>query len=279
MYSNDLSGRLNRKHEVGLYMSKLLRTAYFLLCTQLGSPTLAQNFDKGIFNYSVGDYATALQELRPLAEQGHAIAQSNLGLMYANGNCVIQDYANAVSWYRLSAEQGDASAQFNLGLMYANGDGVFQDYAEALGWYRLSADQGHVLSQSALAYMYVAGNGVLQDDAEAMSWYRKAAEQGDSFSQYRLGLMYANGISVIQDAVIAHMWYNISGANGEAIASELLDKIKQSMTRKEIAEAQSLARRCMSSDYQDCGLTRGQLVTATLKRWLGIFRPSFRYLQ
>jgi TPR repeat protein len=243
MYLNDPSGRLNCEHEIGQNMIKFLRSAAFLLCTAVGTPTMAQNFDKGIFNYSVGDYTTALQELRPLAEQGHALAQSNLGLMYANGDGVIQDYAKAVSWYRLSAEQG------------------------------------HVLAQSALAYMYVAGNGVLQDDAEAMNWYRKAAEQGDSFSQYKLGLMYANGISVIEDDVIAHMWYNISGANGEALASELLDKIKQSMTREEIAEAQSLARRCMSSDYQDCGLTRGQLVTATLKRWLGAFRPSFRYLQ
>ena len=37
------------------------------------------------------------------------------------------------------ANAGDALAQFNLGVMYANGYGVPQDYKEALKWYKLSA--------------------------------------------------------------------------------------------------------------------------------------------
>ena len=44
-----------------------------------------------------GDYATALRLLRPPAEQGHADAQTGLGVMYANGWRVQQDYAEAVS--------------------------------------------------------------------------------------------------------------------------------------------------------------------------------------
>ena len=62
-----------------------------------------------------GDYATALKLLRPLAEQGHADAQHNLGVMYINGRGVPQDYAEAVKWFRLAAEQGHAVAQYNLG--------------------------------------------------------------------------------------------------------------------------------------------------------------------
>src|SRR5271166_6632222 len=53
-----------------------------------------------------GDYATELQILRPLAEQGNALAQLGLGVMYANGHGVPQDYAQAVVWYRKAAEQG-----------------------------------------------------------------------------------------------------------------------------------------------------------------------------
>jgi TPR repeat protein len=34
-----------------------------------------------------------------------------------------------VSWYRKAAEQGHASAQFDLGVMYANGQGIPQNYA------------------------------------------------------------------------------------------------------------------------------------------------------
>ena len=103
----------------------------------------AQDFDKGIAAYSAGDYATALQELRPLAEQGDAGAQFLLGIMYRNGRGVLQDYTEAVSWYRKAAEQGDAGAQNNLGFMYGNGRGVLQDNILAHMWANISSANGN----------------------------------------------------------------------------------------------------------------------------------------
>ena len=138
----------------------------------LSSPVAAQDFQKGFAAYQAGDFATALQEWTPLAEQGNSTAQYALGVMYGNGRGVPQDYAEAVKWYRLSADQGNADAQYNLGFMYNNGDGVPQDYAEAVKWYRLSADQGNADAQYNLALMYDNGKGVPQDYAEAVKWYR-----------------------------------------------------------------------------------------------------------
>ena len=89
--------------------------------------------------YHRGDYATALREWRPLAEQGSAIAQNNLGLMYSEGKGAPRDYAKAVGWWRKAAEQGYAKAQYNLGVMYDYGKGVPQDYAQAHKWYNLAA--------------------------------------------------------------------------------------------------------------------------------------------
>ena len=63
-------------------------------------------FDEGVAAYDRGDYATALEEWLPIAEQGHAAAQKHLGTMYEFGQGVSQDYAEAVKWYRLAAEQG-----------------------------------------------------------------------------------------------------------------------------------------------------------------------------
>ena len=54
-----------------------------------------------------------------------------------------QDYAEAVKGYRLAAEQGHARAQNNLGVMYEFGDGVPQNYAEAVKWFHLAAEQGN----------------------------------------------------------------------------------------------------------------------------------------
>ncbi len=98
-------------------------------------------FNEGVDAYIRGDYATALREWRPLAEQGYASAQNNLGLIHEKGQGVPQDYAKAVRWYRKAAEQEYAKAQFNLGFMYGNGLGVPQDYAQAHMWYNLAASK------------------------------------------------------------------------------------------------------------------------------------------
>ncbi len=96
-------------------------------------------FDEGVAAAKRGDYATALREWRPLAEQGNANAQFNLGLIYSKGRGVPQDYAEAARWYRRAADQGVAQAQFTLGFMYSKGRAVPRDYAQAHMWFNLAA--------------------------------------------------------------------------------------------------------------------------------------------
>jgi hypothetical protein len=52
-----------------------------------------------------------------------------------------KDAAEAIRWFRLAADQGVALAQFNLGLMYANGLGP-RDYVQADMWLSLAEAQG-----------------------------------------------------------------------------------------------------------------------------------------
>ena len=113
-----------------------------LLCS-LSWTAGAQDFKKGVEAYKRGDYATALRELRPLAERGDADAQSRLGFMYDNGQGVPKDSAEAVRWLRRAAEQGFPKAQFDLGVSYENGIGVPQDYVEAYIWFSVCAAGGH----------------------------------------------------------------------------------------------------------------------------------------
>jgi TPR repeat protein len=59
------------------------------------------------------DYKTALRLIRPLAEQGYANAQYNLGVFYDNGLGVPQDRIRAYMWLSLAAMQGrDRAAAF-----------------------------------------------------------------------------------------------------------------------------------------------------------------------
>ncbi len=118
-----------------------LIVAALIVAIGLAGSVAAGPLEDGAAAYERGDYATALRTWRPLADQGSAIAQFNLGLMYDNGEGVPRDYTAAASWYRKAADQGYASAQANLGFMYANGEDVPRDYAAAVSWYRKAAER------------------------------------------------------------------------------------------------------------------------------------------
>src|SRR5262245_51719027 len=63
-------------------------------------------FEEGVRAYKSGDYATALREWLPLAQQGDAGAQFLIGALYVQGQGVPQDYGQATQWFRRAAEQG-----------------------------------------------------------------------------------------------------------------------------------------------------------------------------
>ena len=107
-----------------------------------GTPAQNAAFNAGKAAFERNDYAHAVREWRPLAEEGHAPAQGNLGVMYNEGLSVAQNYVKAAGWFRKAAEQGNAEAQNNLGLMYDEGQGVTQDFVEAKMWFNLAAAKG-----------------------------------------------------------------------------------------------------------------------------------------
>ena len=95
-------------------MKAILRTVFLAIAIMaLAVPASAGPFEDGLAAYQRGDYSTALQLWQPLAEQGDAIAQSNLGVMYEFGLGVPQDYVQAHMWFDLAAEQGSKKAQKN----------------------------------------------------------------------------------------------------------------------------------------------------------------------
>jgi len=189
-----------------------------------------------------GNYAAALQILRPLAEQGDANAQAILGLMYANGRGVAQDYTEAVKWYRKAANQGFSEEKFNLGFMYYNGDGVPQNLAEAAKWYgkahdqmeaeaeeqiqllRTAAEKGDAEVQFELGQKYLTGDGVPPDFDEAEKWFRMAADRGDvakadqSFEEVLLQLLSRSLAEMIDTAGELYKLYQIYGPYWLSIA-------------------------------------------------------------
>src|SRR5262245_47639467 len=111
--------------------SETMRRSYFFIvgALLLGAygQALAGAFEDATAAYPRGDYAKAMELIRPLAEQGDARAQFNLGTIYYNGQGTREDLPEAAKWFGMAAEQGDMEAQRYLGFMYANGKGVARD--------------------------------------------------------------------------------------------------------------------------------------------------------
>ena len=219
------------------------------------------------FGYGVEeDDAEAMKWFRKAAEQGHAMAQNHLGDMYYYGYGVEEDHAEAVKWFRKAEAQGHAEAQFNLGVMYAKGYGVEEDDAEAVKWFREAAEQGHAKAQFSLGAMYSDGYGAVQKDVdEAVKWFRRAAAQGDSKAQYILGYMYENGAEVPKDSVEAHRWFTLAAAWGEDLADYKRDEVAKKMTDAQLAEAKRRARDGLKSRGFYVVDPRGRAVHPSLK--------------
>ena len=145
------------------------------LLTGVAGPALSADFHKALDAAKRGDYAIALKEWEPLAEQGHTIAQFNLGLLFERTDQASRDFKSALKWYTRAAGQGHAVAQFNLGGMYANGRGVGQDQGTAAFWYNLAAAQGLAGAQLKLAFLYVQGAGIPKNFMRAHMWFTIAA--------------------------------------------------------------------------------------------------------
>jgi len=74
---------------------KRLKLALVVLLAHVAVFSYAGQIDEGIRAADAGDYKTAVKVWRPLAEQGDAKAQFNLGVAYHKGQGVPDDFASS----------------------------------------------------------------------------------------------------------------------------------------------------------------------------------------
>ena len=96
---------------------------------------------------------------RKAADQSHALAQFNLGVMYARGQGVDRDDATAGMWLGKAAQQGDAGAQYHLGMRHHRASigsqprDAVESRVEAFKWLHLAAAQGYKGSVAACEFV------------------------------------------------------------------------------------------------------------------------------
>ena len=102
---------------------------------------MAQHF-LGRFVYPGKDWKYTYELLEVSAAKGNALAENDLGVMYARGDYVRQDEYAAIRLYRRSAEKGNARAMINLAGRYSAGACLIKDEARATGLMRVAAERG-----------------------------------------------------------------------------------------------------------------------------------------
>jgi TPR repeat protein len=197
----------------------------------------------------------SVSELRARAEAGELRAAFELAHRLDYGRDIGQDREEAAKWYLVAAEGGIAEAQNSLGSLYQAGDGVPQDFSQALSWYQRAAEQNHSEALNNLAYLYDEGKGTAEDNLRAIVLYTKAAEQGFVGSMVNLGMMYRDGDGVPVDLLEAYKWIDLARFYTQHSKDkqlkwrvrDLLDRLKATMTPKDIENAESRARKWYES--------------------------------
>ena len=162
--------------------------------------------------YDGKDYAKAVKELAPLAQQGNIDAQVLLGKMYMLGEGLPKDTDLALKWFRAASDQGNAEAEFFLGAMFLL---PRKDIPQGLKWLRLSAQQGTADAQLLLGMTYLKGDDLPHDLVQADMWLHLSATRGDRFAtaQYEQAERQMAPDQIEKARALAQAWSPTTAAN------------------------------------------------------------------
>ena len=227
---------------------------FAMYCALSQSTILAQEdrFDAGVAATERGHFATALRAWLPLAEEGVAEAQNNVGHMYEKGLGVAQNYASAMQWYRRAAEQGLAEAQLNIGLLYYYGYGVATNQREAVSWFREASKGELPEAEYMLALAYEQGTGIELDYREARRLFLKSARANYAPAQMMFAFMLQAGEGIDSDPFRAYVWGKIAEVNGSEEALDVTSIAIVLLEDEEVVEADAVFKQCLEQGLDNC---------------------------
>jgi TPR repeat protein len=193
------------------------------------------------------DFALALANFKPLAEQGDADGQRAMGQLLMQPCTGLQNKQAAVEWLTKAAAAGNVMAQNQLASAYLRGQGVAQDDSKAFALYSQTAARGNAVGQMELGYLYLTGRGVPQDKYQSLQWSVKAAEQGNGTALGNIGLAYIKGEVVARDPARAAYFLALSNQRANPVErADLIgvaQEIRQAVSAERLTEAAKDAQR------------------------------------
>jgi len=239
----------------------------------------SDTFVSGLNALDRSHYASAYRSFKPLADDGVAEAQNNLGFLFQNGLGVRRNYNTAIKWYQRAADQGLAEAEHNLGILNYRGHGLAQSYTIARRWFNKAAKKGLKDSHYMLGLIFYKGEDVQVSLDRASSHFTSSASSGDANSQYMLAHMILTGDAEnpyksnnarsspfdfsgfiggsSDELIVALSLASLAEKNGLNMATELVDFTRSQLNEDEIARSEGLVELCLSSDYANCPIFSG----------------------
>jgi uncharacterized protein len=148
------------------------------------------------------------------------------------------DFATALNNWRPLAIAGDGEAQYNMGQAYRLGRGVPVDMRQAEDWFRKSAAQNNMQGKAAYGIVMFQ-NG---KRAEALPYLEEAAGHGNANAQYIYGTILFNGELIPRDYPRAYAMMTRASASGIQAASAALVRMDQVIPLPERTRGLALAR-------------------------------------
>jgi TPR repeat protein len=201
------------------------------MAIHLFTGTARAGIKEGAAALAAGNGAMAFKELKPLADEGNALAQGLLARIYWVGGSglpknrgLAADYAKrALPGLINEAEMANGLAQSTLSVLYREGNGTEKDCVKAVDWAKKSANQNDPFGLNALANLFDgAGSCLSKDGEQAAQMYRKAAEHGHARQQFNLGHQYLYGVNVAKDEQQAMQWFRRAADQGISQAQHAL---------------------------------------------------------
>jgi TPR repeat protein len=215
------------------------------------------------------DYHKARELLMLAANEGNAIALTNLGEIYLKGHGVRTNYQQALTYFKNAANQGNAIASLKCGEIYHQGLGVKPNPSKAMEYVEDAVNGGIDTARGYLEILQKQvdelreakelaseGNDFFQqmNYGQAYDCFKLASEKGNVTASLRLWEMYRNGICVDQDDVRAHEylmlaakgdWSTLMPLNVNPIALTMMGSVY--LKGDGVAEDYRLARMCFEA--------------------------------
>ncbi len=175
------------------------------------------------------DIQAAFDLNREAANAGYPGAQFQLGVFYQFGMNVKPDPFEALKWYERAAENGHASAMFNIGVLYCkNGPRIMQNKEKCIEAYAKSAAMGYGKAAYNLAVLYsepLDGYVSVPDFEKSHYWALEAARLGEPFGMLHLYNEWKIHQLPSMPKKQALIWLRAAALNGNAPAQSELGEL------------------------------------------------------